>query len=182
MKSTVTLIASFMLILAASVALAEDARVTASYEDFVEWGDRLEGRWVGKVTLIADWPGLDKKKGETVIGHVSRRWAADRRVIEESSFLANEEGRTMHYWDAAANQIKLVSVSSGGTTWVGSIGRDGDDKWPWTAEGTLPDGTKMEASGCDTLTRGGRQVVDGIVFSGDEKLPKLHDVYERVSK
>lgn len=43
MKSTVTLIASFMLILAASVALAEDARVTASYEDFVEWGDRLEG-------------------------------------------------------------------------------------------------------------------------------------------
>ena len=51
-------------------------------------------------------------------------------------------------------QIKLISVDSAGTTWVGSIGRDGEDKWPWTGEGSLPDGTKMKASGFDILKRG----------------------------
>jgi hypothetical protein len=181
MKLCLSLLASVLFILPETVLLADEARPTATYEDFLEWGNRLEGRWVGKITLIADWPGLNKKKGDVVPGHVTYRWVADKRGIEESAYLANEEAKRLHYWDAGSGQIKLVSVTSGGTTFVVSMGRDGN-KWPWTAQGSLAAGTKMEGTGVDTLTTDGRFVVDGTVSLGGKELPELHDVYEKVSK
>ena len=183
MNRMTTMIAALLVVVSASAVMAgEKGKPTATYEDFLEWGNRLEGRWVGKVTLIADWPGLDKKKGEVVAGHVSRRWVADKRGFVTTSYVANGEDRDFAYWDAAAKQIKLFIVGSGGTTWVVCVGRDGDGQWPWTAVGSLPDGTKTKGHGCDTLKGDGRHVIAGTIFIGDEELPKLHDVYERVSK
>ena len=181
MNRATEILTAILFILPATMVFADEAKPTATYEDFVEWGNRLEGRWVGKVVLIADWPGLDKKKGEVVPGHVTYRWVADKRGLEETEFIANEEAKRLHFWDVGSKQIKIVSVTSGGTTFLVCIGRDGD-KWPWTAVGHLADGTKMEGSGVDTLTANGRFVVDGTVSLGGEKLPHLHDVYEKVSK
>jgi hypothetical protein len=65
--------------------------LTASYEDFLEWGNRLEGRWVGKVTLIADWPGFNKKAGDVVESHVTYRWVADKRGLEQVETGAGNE-------------------------------------------------------------------------------------------
>ena len=106
MNRIATMIAVSLLVLSTAAVAAEQGKPTASYEDFLEWGNRLEGRWVGKITLIADWPGLDKKQGDVVVGHLTRQWAVDKRALKESSFLVNSETTTLHYWDAAAtNQV-----------------------------------------------------------------------------
>ena len=162
-------------------ALGEDKGPTASFEDFQEWGKRLEGRWVVKVTFIADWPGQEKKQGEEITSHAIYRWVADRRGLEEVSIAGNSEARRLHYWDAGSRQIKILSVDSGGTTFVVSFGRKGD-RWPWTAIGHLPDGTKMEGKGENTLTADGNSIVAGTVILGGKKLPTLHDVGKKVSK
>ena len=44
-------------------SMAQEKDIKASFEDFQEWGNRLEGRWVGEIKLVADWPGLGRKAG-----------------------------------------------------------------------------------------------------------------------
>ena len=154
--------------------------MTATSEDFLEWGKRLEGRWVGEIKLVADWPGYDKKKGEVVQGNVTYRWRADKKAIEEIAFEGQAECRRLHFWDAGTKQIKILNIDSGGTSWTACIGRDGD-KWPWTVDGSLADGTKMGGSGVDTFTPDGKFIVDGTILLGGEKQPPLHDVYQKAA-
>lgn len=182
MYRTLTLVVLWTLWLFGGVpAQAEEKKLTATFQDFQEWGKRLEGRWISKITFIDKWPGQDKKQGEVVTGHATYRWLADKHGLEEVNIAGNSESRTLHYWDAAARQIKLVIVGSEGTTWVVSMGRKGD-KWPWIAKGSLHDGTKVEGEGEDTLTADGNFFVAGRVFKGGKELPKLHDVYKKLSK
>lgn len=182
MNRTAWLIAALLGISATGSALAQEKAPTATYEDFLEWGKRLEGRWVGKVTLIADWPGFDKKRGDVVESHWTIRWIADKRGLEQIETLAGNEARRLHYYDVSSKQIKVVYVDSGGTTWVGSAGRSGDNDWPWTLVGHLHDGTKNEAKGVVILKGDGKMVIEGTGTLGGKELPKLHDVYKKVSK
>jgi hypothetical protein len=179
MKRTTSMLMAFLL-LVTTVAFAGEAKPTATTEDFLEWGNRLQGRWVGKITLIADWPGYDKKKGEVVQGLVTYRWCVGKKAIEESALEGQAECRRLHFWDAGTKQIKIVNIDSGGTSWTACIGRDGD-KWPWTVEGHLPDGSKMEGTGVDTLKADGEFIVDGTVLVGGVKQPPLHDVYQKAT-
>ena len=116
MKRATTSLTTFFVLSLAAVAFAQEAKPTATFDDFLEWGKRLEGRWVGEIKLVADWPGYDKKKGEVVQGNVTYRWRADKKAIEEIAFEAQAECRRLHFWDAGTKQIKILNIDSGGTS------------------------------------------------------------------
>lgn len=146
-----------------------------------EFGKLLEGRWIGEVTLIADWPGIGKQ-GEKVATHVVGRWIADRRAIEEEWYGAKGTGKNLYVWDGAAKQIKQYCVDSGGTTSVLVYTKRGD-KWAFKASGSQADGTKMEGEGTLTMADGGNtQIYEGKYFMNGKELPPLNDVYRRVSR
>lgn len=168
------------LALAGVASAAPGASIEASYEDFLEWGKRLEGLWTGTITVIADWPGLNKKQGEVIPSHLICRWALDKQALEETETLANSTARRLHYWDAVAKRIKIVSVDTEGETWTATIGRDGDH-WHWSVQGSLHDGTEMTGKGISTLTADGNlpYLVDGNLTLGGKELPVLHDVYRK---
>ena len=44
--------------------------------------------------LIADWPGINRKQGEVVSGHVTYKWIVDKQALEETSFIADGEAST----------------------------------------------------------------------------------------
>ncbi len=154
---------------------------TASYEDFLEFGRRMEGRWVGQVKLIHDWPGHDKRKGDVITSNSTVRWVADKRGLEEVSLGGGSEGRSLHFWDAAARQIKIVTTNSGGHTWVVNVGRQGD-RWPWTLKGSLKDGAVFEGIGVVVFPGDGKYVIEGKCTIGGKPTDPLHDVYTKVSK
>jgi hypothetical protein len=160
---------------------AEEKTTTTSYEDFLEWGKRLEGRWVGQTKISADWPEFGKKKGDSVPGHLTFRWVADKRGLEAVFVAGESEFRGLGYYDAGTKQIKEVIVSSSGTTWVNTLRRKGD-QWHWRISGHLGDGQKIEGKGVSTLKGDGTFVVEGTFTLGGKEMLKFRDEYKKVSK
>ncbi|MCL4195404.1 MAG: hypothetical protein KJZ87_26940, partial [Thermoguttaceae bacterium] len=56
-------------------AAAADAATQAAATDtpLQEFGEMVVGRWVGKLTMLVDWPGFGKK-GDLVTGQVTFQW------------------------------------------------------------------------------------------------------------
>ena len=50
-----------VVVLCSSSFLLADHHETATAAEFEELGDKLAGRWIDDVTLIADWPGPKKE-------------------------------------------------------------------------------------------------------------------------
>ena len=146
-----------------------------------EFGELIVGRWIGEITLVADWPGIGKK-GEKVAGHWVVRWVADKRGLEDESFTGEGTGKSIYFWDPVSKKIKNMGVDSGGTTFETEIWKEGD-KWTAKSTGSLADGTKTEGTFVLIVKDGGDTIViegEGTV-GGKPTLP-LRDVYKRVSK
>ena len=147
-------------------------------DTFKEFGELLVGRWIGDVTLITDWPGIGKK-GEKVVSHMSVRWIADKRGLEDESFGGQGTTKSIYFWDPASKRIRVYSIDSGGTTGDWQIWKEGA-KWALQGGGCLADGTEYEGEGEMLFKDGGNTLVyDGaFAVSGTETLD-LHDVYRR---
>lgn len=146
-----------------------------------EYGELITGRWIGDITLIADWPGLGKK-GEKVAGHWSVRWIADKKGLEDEAYTGKGTGKSIYFFDPGSKKIRNIGVDSGGTTFEMEIWKEGD-KWVAKSLGYLADGTKCEGNFTLTAKDGGNTlVIEGTgTVGGKETLP-LHDVYKRESK
>jgi hypothetical protein len=154
----------------------------AAYADDLlkEYGDLIVGRWVGKVKLIADWPGTGKQ-GEIVVGHLAVRWISDKKGLEDEWFGGNGTGKSIYVWDAKSKKIKQVGVDSGGTVAEWYIWKE-KGKWVFEGGGCLADGEKFQGKGTvdveddgNTFTYVGSFTMDG------KKLLDLRDVYKRAS-
>ena len=144
-----------------------------------EFGELMVGRWIGEVTLIADYPGIGTK-GEKVIGHSVTRWIADRRGLEGEWFSGQGVGKAIAFWDPASKKIVQCSVDSGGTIAKWQFWKE-DGKWLFQGGETLPDGSKTEGTGTVIIKDGGSTAVyEGTFTVNGKKTPDLHDVYRRV--
>ena len=76
MARTCCWIAGLILIVGARAGVAQET----SEEEFKAYQSAMEGRWVGEVTWIADWPGVGKK-GDKVTGYSAMRAAADGHAL-----------------------------------------------------------------------------------------------------
>ena len=146
-----------------------------------EYGEQFVGRWIGEVTLIADFPGIGKK-GEKIVNHLAIRWIADKRGLEDESFGGKGTSKSLYFLDPASKRIKLFSIDSGGTTGEYEIWKEGG-KWMWKGCGYLADGTKQEGKGVLVIEDGGNTyILEGTGTMGGTKTLPLRDVYRRASK
>ena len=173
----VTLSTALLMAVLASPAFAQES----SREDFREFCQAMQGRWVGDVTWVADWAGFGKK-GEKVTAYSENRVAEDGNALILKFFGGNGSGTSLIAFDAGAKQIKGMDVSSGGGTGHTVIYREGG-KWVMKGNGSEPDGSKSEFISTLTMTENGNvHTWTGSGTLGGKKVDDQRDVWRRVGK
>ena len=149
-------------------------------QDFERWCSVLQGRWIGDVTYITDWPGFGKK-GEKVTAYFQARPSLDGNGMITSFLGGKGSERGMFYYDAAAKRTRGTFVSSGGTLIQLTNWPDGD-RWKEVFHVTLPDGTKGRIDGLLVLSENGKTLTirrNGQI--GDDMIKDETDVWRRVN-
>lgn len=158
-----------------------DQQKTTTKEDFKEWCDAWQGRWVGEVTFVADWPGLGKR-GEKVTAYLEATFIEDGKGMVWKFVGGTGSATILFAYDAVTKQIKSMSVVSGGFTGSAIIYRK-DGNWTLEGKGSLPDGKMSEDIATYTFSEGGRKVATSGSGNVDGKPnDKLEDVWRRVSE
>lgn len=153
----------------------------SSRQDFEEYCKSWEGRWIGDVTWVADWPGLGKK-GDKVTAYF------DAKIIEDGNALlarfhgGNGSATLLTVYDPARKLIKERYVISNGFVSDGVIYKQ-DGAWHFRDSGALADGRKTTAIGKRTTTDGGNThtLTSTGTLDGKPTDPQ-NDVWRRVSK
>ena len=169
----------FVFLLLASAGRANGQQ--ASKEDFKEYCQAVEGRWIGEVTWIADWPGIGKK-GDKVTCYTVTTIESDGHTLV-SRFLGGGGTFTgITVYDASKQQIRGLGSSSGGTVFHTILYKK-DGKWMEVITGSNPDGAKITAKNMLQISKDGKtHTWTGTTTIDGEEVDKLHDVWKRVSK
>ena len=153
----------------------------ATREDFNEWCGAMEGRWLGKVTWVADWPGLGKK-GDTVTAYLDVTTIEDGNGLVFKFYGGNGSGTILYTYDAAAKQISALWVVSGGYTGTSYVFKK-DGTWVEESKGSLSDGKKSDGTSFFTFSESGKTLtITGSGTVDGKKHDDQHDVWRRVSK
>jgi hypothetical protein len=169
--------AALFLAVLAWPALAQDS----SREDFRDFCHAIQGRWVGDVTWVADWPGFGKR-GEKVTAYWEGRVSEDGNLLI-GKFVGGDGSETsLIYFDASAKQIRWTMVASAGSV-TQSVVFKKDGKWHQKGHGSLADGTKTQYTNTAIITENGNKWVwEGTGTVGDKPAADQRDVWRRVSK
>ena len=152
-------------------------------EEFHEFASLMSGRWSGDVTLIADWPGQNKKAGEKIIAYAHRNWASDQKAIVSSDNGGTACANELWHYDPVSKQIKISRIGSGGTRLEVTIWKETSEKWGWTTLGGLADGKKLTGTGHWVFKDQGKTaILQGDTTLAGKPLPKLKDVYTRLDQ
>ncbi|MHB8899641.1 MAG: hypothetical protein ACYC6Y_12915 [Thermoguttaceae bacterium] len=153
----------------------------SSQKDFQDYCKALQGRWVGDVTWVADFPGLGQK-GEKVTAYWEGRMSEDGSVLVGKFFGGNGSESSMTYFDAVEKKIKATAVDSGGTVTQILIYRK-DGKWTQKGQASFRDGTVSKFTSVATISEDGKTWTwEGTGTVGDKPTADQHDVWRRVNK
>ncbi len=178
MKSALTLSLLTVSLIALPVLGQESTR-----EDFKEFSQAMQGRWVGEVTWITDWPGVGGRKGEKATCYCEIRTTEDGNAVLGKFLGGGGSGTWLTVYEAGSKQIKETNVTSGGTVWMTTFSKLKDGTWSGIQTGSNPDGSKIEAKLTLTITDDGdTHTWTGTTMIGGKKVDELHDVWRRVSK
>ena len=176
MKSQAVSAFAILVLMLAPPAVAQES----SRADFDELCKAMQGRWVGDVYWITDWPGFGKK-GDKVQGYVEIRVIEDGNALLGRFYGGNGSGTWVTTYDAASRMIKDSWVSSGGTTWTKTWYKE-DGRWVGVLEGSNADGSKIKAKDILTISENGKKhSYSGATTVGGEAADELRDVWVRVS-
>jgi hypothetical protein len=138
----------------------------ASREDFDDFCKMIQGRWIGNVTWVTDWPGLGRK-GDQATCYLDARPMADGNGMLGQFYGGSGSETILWMYDPGAKRIRGTAVDSGGTVTRLTYHKDGE-KWSEHGEGSLPDGkeTKHKATmhvgdDGDSLVFKGSGTIDG---------------------
>ena len=163
------------------LAACSSAAQRSTFSDFEDFVDTMEGRWVGEVTWITDWPGLGQK-GDKTTGHTEMRSAADGRVLIASFYGGNGTSRWVTVFDAASGEIRELGSDSGGTIWECVMSRS-SGQWMSRCNGSLADGTRTVGEHTLAVSdNGNTHRWRGSNTVGGVETDPLQDVWRRVSR
>ncbi len=175
------IIASLVVLFSSPVVFA-DHHETATTAEFEELGNKLAGRWIDDVTLIADWPGLKKKKGDKLVAYTSFRWAVGKKAIIQTGVLGEVADFALWTHNPVSKQITGRLVNTTGTVINAVFWKETPDKWGFRMTGSLSDGKKQKGSGHIVFSNGGKTLIwlsDNMTLDG-KPTDKLKDVSHRL--
>ncbi|MCP4192565.1 MAG: hypothetical protein GY768_18275 [Planctomycetaceae bacterium] len=167
-------------LLAAPVA-AQDQ--TSTKEDFKEFTQAMSGRFRSEIKLIYDWPGHENKRGDVIQGIRFGRKIADGQGLLCTNVVGTGIDTEMFTYDAAAKQIVVNGVASGGGTWRTVVWKESRNKWNWDSKGSLVNGENVTGNGYWKIEDGGKKIhfISDSLLIGKTKTDPLHDKFFRVN-
>ena len=169
MKSLTTTLAVATTLMSAAMAAAEEP---SPAELLKAWGDDLVGKWVSKLELDSDLPGIGKE-GDVLRGEVV--WTAEDGVYR-GTWTGSVNGKVVDSgiavvgWDAQRNGIKVQWVTRAGASASNLIKRKGK-RWIGNFVLTATDGTSSSHRGAVTVKNGTLTDKQTNRKQGDESLP-----------
>jgi len=157
----------------------------SSLEDFYEFCDLLEGRWMRDVILIADWPGVGLKRGETLTGYDSFSKLLDGELLQWRSSAGEAEYTAFFHWDSASSTIQTTAYNASGAMHHLVWWKEGDGHYTFKLDRAFErDGRRLKGQASFVFEDDGRAfrfLGEGLKLGG-EKLDPLRDVFRKVSK
>ena len=173
MRSVSTLAVLIAVLLARPVVGQETTR-----EDFKKWCSQIEGRWIGDVTWVTDWPGFGKK-GDKVTAYEELTMGEGGQVLQGRFYGGPGSGTALTHYDAGARKIQCRAVSSGGNVWNHVIYKK-DGKWHFETTGSTATGKKITGSSIRHISDDGKtHRWTGTVKIDGKELDPLRDVFHR---
>jgi hypothetical protein len=153
----------------------------SSRTDFEEFLEIMEGRWIGEVTWIADWPGFGSK-GNKVTGYSDLKIIADGNALLATFYEGTGTGVWMVVYDAAAKQIRSLQANTGGTTFNFVWYKVGAN-WTLAGNGSKADGSKIDFQHTLSITNGGNtHTYTGTTRIDGKKVDDRQDIWRRINK
>lgn len=173
------LITTALLLLTSTVSAADK---TSTPEEFQEFANAMTGRFRSDITLIHDWPGHKKKKGDLIKGLRTGQPLAGGQGFICSDVAGTGNLSELYFYNTATQQIQCNGVANGGTSWHINIWKASDNRWSWKMTGALKDGTPMNGTGSWVILNDGKQIdlVSDDFTIGDAPADPLHDRYYRL--
>jgi hypothetical protein len=168
---------ALLLTVLASSAFAQET----TRDDFKEFCQTWQGRWVGDVTWVADWPGFGKR-GEKVTAYWEGKVAEDGNVLIGKFFGGKGSSTGIVFFDQGAKRIKWLWIESGGRVGKSCMYKK-DGNWVQEGSAVNPDGAKSEYISTITITDdGNKHTWTGKGTMDGKKIDDQNDVWRRVSK
>ena len=102
------------IILIVSVCATPSYGQEATQKDFAKFCADIQGRWVGNVTWVTDWPGFGKK-GDKVTAYWEGRTSEGGKLLIGKFYGGDGAETAMTFYDPARKRIRSVGVDSAGT-------------------------------------------------------------------
>ena len=151
----------------------------SSLEDFNEFSQVMQGRWISEIIWITDWPGFGKK-GDSVTGYEEYQIGQGGKVINGRGYAGPGSMTSLIYYDVGKKQILDHQVSSGGNVWVMVIYKE-NGEWNYKITGSTGDGKEITGSAIRYISdQGQAQRYTGEMFIDGEDLDPLRDSFRRI--
>ena len=151
----------------------------SSLEDFNEFSQVMQGRWISEIIWITDWPGFGKK-GDSVTGYEEYQIGQGGKVISGRGYAGPGSMTSLIYYDVGKKQILDHQVSSGGNVWVMVIYKE-NGEWNYKITGSTGDGKEITGSAIRYISdQGQTHRWIGEMFIDGEELDPLRDSFRRM--
>lgn len=173
---TAVLLSGFVLSLISYSASAQES----TRDEFKEFCQAIQGRWIGDITWSADAPGLGKK-GERVTTYWEGTITEDGNALLGKFYGGNGSGTWLIVFDAGTKQIKGLWITSGGSVSHDIIHKQ-EGKFVQLRTGSNHDGAKTESTAAMTLEENGSKGTwRGAGSVGGKKTDDFTEVWRRLS-
>ena len=148
-------------------------------EEFEEFSQVMQGRWISEIIWITDWPGFGKK-GDSVTGYEEYQIGQGGKVITGRGYAGPGSMTSLIYYDVGKKQILDHQVSSGGNVWVMVIYKE-NGEWNYKITGSTGDGKEITGSAIRYISdQGQTHRWIGEMFIDGEELDPLRDSFRRI--
>ena len=164
----------------ATVLAADDnQKMQSTQADFKEYCDAMQGRWLGEVVWVTDWPGFGKK-GDKVTAYSDYRISHNGNVLQGRFNGGPGSGIGLYHYDAGKKQIQGRWVSSGGSVWNQVIYKK-DGQWREHETGSVADGKPIVMSPIRHISDNGKthRRSGSVKIDGKDQEP-LQDVWRHI--
>ena len=157
----------------------QDPILQSTPEEFREFSEAMQGRWISEIIWINDWPGFGER-GDTVTGYAEWQIGLDGKVVNGREYIGPGSGRSILYYDEYRKQITDHVVTSGGNVFVHYIYKD-NGEWNYKITGSTGDGKEITGSAIRYISdQGQTHRWIGEMFIDGEELDPLRDTYRRI--
>ncbi len=157
----------------------QDSSLQSTPEEFREFSEAMQGRWMSEIIWINDWPGFGER-GDSVTGYAEYQISEDGKVLTGRFYAGPGSATILTYYDEGKKQILEHQVSSGGNVWVNLVYKE-NGEWNYKITGSTGDGKEITGSAIRYISdQEQTQRYIGEMFIDGEELDPLRDSFRRI--